>query len=135
ALSRLTSYVRLCFDGDKAGVAATERSIPIAEMAGVELGVTSVPAEFKGPDEIIQNDLKQWQQVIEQPQPAVEWIIDRYKDSFDLTTAAGKRGLSTKVLEIIRLLSDPVEQEHYVELLSTVTGASSEALKSKLSRQ
>lgn len=135
ALSRLTSNIRLCFDGDKAGIAATERAIPIAESVGVSLSVISLPADFKDPDEVIQHDEKLWRSVIEQPQPAVEWVIDQYANSYDLTTAAGKRELSTKVLGVVRPLRDPVEQEHYINRLSEVTGASSEALKNKLNRQ
>ena len=135
AISRLTSNIRLCFDGDKAGVAATERAIPIAEAVGVDLSVISLPVEFKDPDEVIQRDIKLWQSIIDQSQPAVEWVIDQYSAKFDLSTAHGKRELSTRVLEVVRGLRDPVEQEHYIDQLSEITGASSEALKSKLKRQ
>jgi len=135
ALSRLTHNIRLCFDGDKAGIAATERAIPIAESVGVELSVITLPADFKDPDEVVQHDSKLWQSVIESPQPAIEWVIDQYQERYDLTTASGKRELSTQALQLIRGLKDPVEQEHYLDRVSEVTGASREALLGKIRRQ
>jgi DNA primase len=132
ALSRLTKNIRLCFDGDKAGIAATERAIPIAEAVGVDLSVITLPSDFKDPDELIQRDPKLWQSVIDSHQPAVEWIIDQYTERYDLDTAQGKRELSTQALAIIRGLKDPVEQEHYIGRVAEVTGASRKALEGKL---
>lgn len=132
ALSRLSKYVRLCFDGDKAGIAATERAIPIAETVGVELSVITLPSDFKDPDELIRKDARLWQEVIDNHQPAVEWIIDQYTERYDITTAAGKRELSTQALTIIRGLKDHVEQEHYLRRVAEVTGSSMKALEDKL---
>src|SRR5690606_16134357 len=53
ALRRLSGNVRLAFDGDKAGVAATERAIPIASVVGVELTIITLPEGAKDPDELI----------------------------------------------------------------------------------
>lgn len=132
ALSRLTKHIRLCFDGDKAGIAATERAIPIAEAVGVELSVITLPSDFKDPDELIKQDAKLWQGVIDSHQPAVEWIIDQYTSRYDVTTAGGKRELSTQALTVIRGLKDPVEQEHYLRRVAEVTGTTLKALEGKL---
>lgn len=132
ALSRLSHNVRLCFDGDKAGIAATERAIPIAETVGVQLSVITLPSDFKDPDELIRKDAKLWQEVIDNHQPAVEWIIDQYTMRYDVTTAAGKRELSTQALAIIKNLKDPVEQEHYLRRVADVTGTTLRALEGKL---
>ena len=132
ALSRLSKHIRLCFDGDKAGIAATERAIPIAASVGVELSVITLPSDFKDPDELIRHDVQLWQEVINSHQPAVEWIIDQYTQRYDVTTAAGKRELSTQALAIIRGLKDPVEQEHYLRRVADVTGTSLRALEGKL---
>ena len=132
ALSRLSKHIRLCFDGDKAGIAATERAIPIAASVGVELSIITLPSDFKDPDELIRHDVKLWQEVINSHQPAVEWVIDQYTQRYDVTTAAGKRELSTQALAIIRGLKDPVEQEHYLRRVADVTGTSLRALEGKL---
>lgn len=135
ALSRLTHHIRLCFDGDKAGIAATERAIPIAEAVGVELSIISLPDAYKDPDELIKHDPQMWVDAISKPQPVVEWIIEQYTKRYDITTAAGKRELTTEALKVISALKDPVEKEHYLHRLTEVTGASLQALEGKLSQQ
>lgn len=131
ALSRLTHNIRLCFDGDKAGIAATERAIPIAQAVGVELSIVSLPEEYKDPDEAIKHDIKIWLEAIEQPQPAIDWLFEQYKKRYDLSTASGKRQFSSEAMTVIRSLGDSVEQEHYLQKLSEVTGASVGALSQK----
>ena len=56
SLSRLAGRIRLAFDGDRAGVNATERAINLAQEVGVELEVVSLPDGVKDPDELIQKD-------------------------------------------------------------------------------
>ncbi len=132
ALSRLTGDIRLCFDADKAGVAATERAIPIAgKVGGIQLSVITIPSG-KDPDELIKQDEATWQAAIEQPHYAVDWLIDHYAATLDLSTALGKRELSDVVLRVVRQLPDKVEQDHYVARLAGLLQVSKEALATKL---
>ena len=132
ALSRLAGRIRVAFDGDRAGVSATERAINLAQEIGVELEVVSLPDGVKDPDELIQKDPALWQAAVERAQPAVDWVIARHAEMEDLATAEGKRRFSTIALRIVRSLKDPVEQEHYLAVISKKTGASITALKAKL---
>lgn len=132
ALSRLAGRIRVAFDGDRAGVSATERAINLAQEIGVELEVVSLPDGVKDPDELIQKDAALWKAAVERAQPAVDWVIARHAEMEDLKTAEGKRRFSTTALRIVRSLKDPVEQEHYLAVISKKTGASIIALKSKL---
>ena len=132
ALSRLAGRIRVAFDGDQAGVSATERAINLAQEIGVELEVVSLPDGVKDPDELIQKDAALWQLAVEQVQPAVDWVIARHAGMEDLATAEGKRRFSTTALRIVRGLKDPVEQEHYLAVISKETGASLAALRAKL---
>lgn len=133
ALSRLAGRVKLAFDGDKAGVNATERAIHLAQTVGVELEVVILPDNAKDPDELIQQDISLWQKAIGQAEPAVDWVIARYMERENLATAEGKRRFSTAALTLVRGLKDPVEQEHYLKIISQKTGASLAALTAKLS--
>ena len=132
ALSRLASRIRLAFDGDKAGLAATERAIELAQRVGIELEVVTLPNEAKDPDELIQQDPMLWQKAIDEAQPAVQWVISQYSERENLTLAEGKRRFSSAALTLIRNLKDPVEQEHYLQVVSQKTGASLTALRAKL---
>jgi DNA primase len=78
-LSRLAERIKLSFDGDRAGLAATERAIDIAQRVGVEVEVVTLPGDAKDPDELIQQGAELWRSAIDTSQPAVEWVIDQYK--------------------------------------------------------
>jgi len=132
ALVRLSSHIRLAFDSDKAGLAATERAIPIAQNVGVELMIISLPDGVKDPDELIQRDPKLWQQAIDAAEPSVDWIIKQYALREDLNTAAGKRRFTTAALDVVRMLSNSVEQDHYLYEVTKYSDSSVEALVDRL---
>jgi len=131
ALSRLTGDIRLCFDADKAGIAATERAIPVAAKVGVSLSIITIPSG-KDPDELIKQDVKIWEDIITKPQYAVDWLIDRHTATLNLTTAQGKRELSDVVLRVVRQLPDTVEQDHYLGKLAELLSVNKQALTTKL---
>lgn len=131
-LSRLTSNVRLAFDGDKAGLAATERTIPIAQAVGVELTIVSLPDGVKDPDELIQKDPALWQAAIDKAEPVVDWVLSQYQEKEDLGTATGKRNFTTVALRLVAALQDEVEREHYLKVIAKLVDTSLEALKAKL---
>lgn len=132
ALVRLTSHINLAFDGDKAGLAATERAIPIAQNVGVELNIISLPNNAKDPDELIQQDPVLWQQAIDSAIPAIDWVIKQYSLREDLKTAAGKRRFTTAALDMVRMLQDPIEREHYIAKIAKFSDSSVEALDEKM---
>ena len=133
ALVRLTPNARLAFDGDAAGLAATERAIPIAQAVGIDLTIISLTNDAKDPDELIQKGSELWQKAIDVAEPVVDWILAQYSKREDLTTAVGKRKFTTAALRVIRALQDPVEQEHYLQKVSAYTDSSMDTLKDKLS--
>ncbi|HEX8390397.1 MAG TPA: DNA primase [Candidatus Saccharimonadales bacterium] len=132
ALGRLSERVILGFDGDKAGIAATERAIPMAQAASVELSVVTLPDDAKDPDELIQQDVALWRQALDDAKPAIDWLIGRYEARLDLATAGGKRRLTTDVLALLGKLDNPVEQEHYLRLLGEKTDTSQETLRARM---
>lgn len=131
-LNRLTPDVRLAFDGDKAGVAATERVIPIASSLGVNVTIISLPEGAKDPDELIKQDPGLWSQATQSSDPAVDWLFKQYSQREDLTSAAGKRAFTTAALAVVSALHDPVEQDHYVRLIAGMVESSVSAVKAKL---
>ena len=134
ALSRLTPDIRLSFDADKAGVNATERAIPIASKVGVSLSIIDIPSG-KDPDELIKQDPAIWSEIIGKPKYALDWLIERYQQSLDLTSAVGKRQFSDILLPIVRSLQDQVEQDHYLNKIAELAGVSKEALVAKMNQK
>jgi len=130
-LKRFTGDIRLSFDADRAGIAATERVIPLAQKVEVSLRIITIE-EAKDPDELVRKNPKAWARAIENSVYATDWLIETYKKQLDLTSAAGKAAFTDALLPTIRRLSDPVEQEHYLKLVASTTDTSLEAVKAKL---
>lgn len=132
AVKRLTSDVRLCYDSDKAGVAATERAIELASHEGVELTIISLPDGAKDPDELIKSSVQAWREAIARNEPAVEWVLRQHAERCDLNTAVGRRTFTTAALRIVRGLADPVEREYYIKRIAAMSHTSEEAVRQKL---
>lgn len=128
ALKAFTGDIRVCFDADRAGRAATERAIPIAAKVGVSLSVISVP-DGKDPDELIRQDPDAWRETITKPTYALDWLLGAYKADYDLSSATGKRAFRDAILTVLRTIPDRSEQEHYVRQVAEVTGVSEVALR------
>jgi DNA primase len=130
-LKRFTGDIRLSFDADRAGLAATERVIPVAQKVEVSLRIITIK-DAKDPDELIRKDVKHWQKAIESSVYATDWLIETYKNQLDISTASGKTAFTDALLPTIRRLTDPVEQEHYLKQIAQLTDTSFEAIKAKL---
>jgi DNA primase len=133
-LKRFTGDIRLSFDADRAGIAASERAIPLAQKVEVALRIITIPAIHgaKDADELVRKDVKLWQKAIDEAVYATDWLIETYKNQLDLTSAAGKTAFTDALLPTIRRLRDPVEQEHYLKIVAEATDTSFEAVKAKL---
>ena len=132
AVKRLTGDVRLCYDGDKAGVAATERAIELASHEGVELTIISLPDGAKDPDELIKSSAQAWREAVTRNEPAVEWVLRQHAGRCDLDTAVGRRTFTTAALRVVRGLADPVEREYYIKRIAAMSYTSEEAVRQKL---
>jgi DNA primase len=129
-LSRFTGDIRLSFDADKAGIAATERAIPIASRVKVSLSIIDIPSG-KDPDELIRENPAIWEQAINKHKYALDWLIERNKQLLDLQSAQGKREFSDILLPVVRALSDDVERDHYLNEIAKTLDVSREALEQK----
>ncbi|CAN5416547.1 DNA primase [soil metagenome] len=133
-LGRYAPDIRFAFDSDKAGIAATERAIPLAQKVGVNVSIITIP-DGKDPDELVRKDPKLWEAAINKHQYAVDWLIERYRGLLDIESGQGKRQFTDVVLQVIRGLTDKVEQDHYLGELAKSIGVSREAMAAKLTEQ
>ncbi|MBI4101259.1 DNA primase [Candidatus Microgenomates bacterium] len=131
ALSRLSKKVKLAFDQDEAGIAATERSIPLAQSVGASLYIVVMPA-VKDPDELIQKDPKLWSAAIKKAPYLMDWLLKVLPQQYSLTTATGKKQLTDRLMGVLAKLSDPVEQDHYVQAVAKLVKVDTQAIRRKL---
>ena len=130
-LSRLTTDIRLAYDGDEAGVKAAERAIMLAGKIGISLSVISGYGKAKDPDELIKIDQKLWQKCVEERVPAVDWILKKYESKLNLMTGPGKKEYSDMAMKIISYIEDPVERKHYEQMVARKLDVTVEDLQAK----
>ncbi len=130
-LSKLTKNIKLAFDADRAGLAATERAIELGQKLGLTLRMVEVQGA-KDADELIQQSPEAWREAIAGAKYIIDYLVDRFEHDFDLTTAIGKRQYADRLASNLRRLGDPVEQDHYVKVLAGKLDIDEEAIKAKL---
>ena len=130
-LSNLTSDIRLAYDGDSAGVKATERAIMLAGDLGIDLTVISDYHGAKDPDELIQKDPKLWQDAVSHSVPAVDWLLQKYEENLDLSSAPGKRKYSDVALKLLEYVKDEVERASYETKIAKKLGIDVATLREK----
>lgn len=134
-LSKLTKNIKLAFDSDRAGLAATERAIELGQKLGLTLRMVVLPEGYKDADELVQADVELWRQAITEAKYIVDYLFDRFEHDFDLNSAVGKRGYTDRLVATLRRLGDPVEQAHYIKLLAGKVGVDEDAVKAKVLEQ
>ncbi|MBQ3436843.1 DNA primase [Candidatus Saccharibacteria bacterium] len=133
-LSNLTSDIRLAYDGDEAGIKATERAIMMAGELGIDLTVISDYHGAKDPDELIQKDPKLWQDAVNKSVPAVDWLLQKYEENLNLMTASGKRKYSDLALQLLSYIKDEVERAAYEEKVAKKLDVTVDILREKNNR-
>ena len=133
-LSRLTNDIRLAYDGDEAGVKATERAVELAGGLGIDLSIISDYHGAKDPDELIQKDPNLWQQAVETYVPAVDWLLQRYAEKLNLNLAPDKKKFSDVALKLLTFVKDEIEHATYEQKIADKLGISAEVLREKGAR-
>ena len=131
SLSNLTSDIRLAYDGDEAGIKATERAIMLAGDLGIELTVISDYHGAKDPDELIQKDPELWKQAVQNRVPAVDWLLQKYEENLDLSLATDKKKYSDIALKLLGYLKDEIERASYEEKVAKKLNVAVEILREK----
>lgn len=132
-IKRFTKNIKISFDVDAAGINAAKRAIEIAGEKGFNLKVITVP-EGKDPADLVQNDPKKWILACKKAKYVVDYIFDSTFQKYNINNILEKKQATRELLVVIKKLNDPVEKEHYINLLSQRVGVSVQALTDALNR-
>ena len=141
-LRRYSKNLVLALDADSAGQAATLRgldvlhealaadAVPVPGARGLiryeqviqgEIRIAALPAG-RDPDDVIRADPRQWETLIEQAKPVVEFAIDAAIAAADLSTARAKSAVAARLFPLIRAVGDRIARAHYLGLLAERLG-------------
>ncbi len=132
-LSRYSRNFVFALDADAAGARATWRGVMVVQEALAERGVIApTPSGFRtekrmladvsiaimpegqDPDDVLRQDPNQWQSLIENAVPVVDYIIQQTASQNDLQTAAGKSRFVAEVLPTLSKIGDAIQRRHYI---------------------
>lgn len=123
-LKRFTHNLSFSFDMDVAGGQATRRGIELALKEGMNVRIIQLPRDeagkpiYKDPDECIARDPEMWKQAVAKQLPFVEYLIRQTVTSETLRDGFAKKKAARELLDIIRLLPDRIEQDHWIGVLA-----------------
>jgi DNA primase len=134
-LKRLTRNVNvvLALDADAAGEEAMLRCVDYENTLDAEIKVIVLPTG-KDPDDVIREDAKTWQNLLEKALPVVDYTFNMVASKLNLTKAGDKSSARDKLLPIVAGIKDSTRQDHYLTELSKLTGTSYHNLETALSR-
>jgi DNA primase len=112
-LSRYTKNFVVVFDGDKAGTAATLRSLPIFIEAGLMPRVVALP-DGEDPDTQVRKEGEvAFRGRLSKAPSLIEFFADRTSKKLG-QDAAGKSATVSKLIPMLRGMTDPMERRIYV---------------------
>jgi DNA primase len=132
-IKRLTRNITLALDSDTAGEEAMLRCVGYENSLDSEVKVIILP-EGKDPDDVIKQDTKIWQSLVEGALPVIDYTFKVVTSKLDMTKASDKSLAVSKLLPIISEVKDDIRRDHYLNELAKSAGISYHSIESALSR-
>ncbi len=119
-LKRISPRIVLAFDGDLAGMKASEKSATLALALGMEVKIARL-FEGKDPADLVQEDPEKWKEVLRNSKSAIEVFLEEAIKNEKDPRKIGKT-IEKKLLPLIALVGSSMERSHFVSLISKRTG-------------
>jgi len=151
-VKKLTNRLVLALDADAAGEMATLRGIEVAshtfdqkvvptptsaglvkyeEQLDAEISVMVLP-EGKDPDDVIKESPDEWERLLKQAAPVIDYTFDLVVSKLDTAKAKDKSQAADQLLPLIAEIKHPVRQAHYLQRLSRAVAVDEQTLAAAL---
>lgn len=129
-LRQNAEQVIVCYDGDDAGLAAANKSIPILERAGLHVKVAVIPNGLDPDEYISSNGAERFiRDIIEGAMPVVGFKLTYIRRNFNLQDIDARLRYINSAVKLISELPSPVDREHYMKEISTEFSISPDAVR------
>lgn len=126
--------VLIAYDGDEAGLSATDKSIPILQKQGLKVEVLTIPDKMDPDDFIIQYGPEKFETLFgEYTKDAFLFRYDYYKRNKVLVDANDIEEFKNQVMQMIRF-ADIAIKSFYINKLAEDLNISSESLETVIKR-
>ena len=126
-LKRFCERLTFALDSDMAGDSAARRGIEIADSAGMDMKVVTLPSG-KDPDEAARENAGLLKKAIKEAQPVYDYFVSSALKRYDVATAFGKKKISEELLPVLVKIENPIVQNHYLKKIAQVLDTSEDAI-------
>lgn len=134
-LSQYFKNVIISYDGDSAGISATQRAIPILEKAGVSVRVLQL-RDAKDPDEYIKKSgAGAFANLLEGSQHQMDYRILQLKQKYKVEDMAGKVDFVMEVAAFLATVDSVVEREVYARRVAEDIEVSYQSILDEVEKQ
>jgi DNA primase len=133
-LRRYTSSVLLCYDADKAGIAASERAFRELAAEGLSVRVVEMPAG-DDPDAFIKaHGAAAFTELLGKAREFFDFKLGRAKVNGAFESAAERRTLAGECVALLAAMSDAVARDHQINVVATHLQTSVAALRGAIAK-
>ena len=151
-IRRLTKDVIMALDADSAGQQATLRSLESSwnifqrmprnrsqegmtytEQSDLNLRVALLP-EGQDPDQVIRESPEKWREFTEQSTTLFDYLVPALSSQIDIESPRGKAWVVQKLSGFITAIPEPIEQDHYIQILASSLSINEETLRASITR-
>ena len=134
-IKRYTNKIKLNFDTDSAGQAATERGVISALKLAMNVSIVTLDdPECKDPADYVLKHGEDFKKIAEKSRPVVEFYIDKLSKEHDFKTAEGKSAIVSAIMPFVKSIGSTVEQAHWINELALVTQSREDDLREELKK-
>ncbi|MBL8151355.1 MAG: DNA primase, partial [Blastocatellia bacterium] len=103
------------FDPDKAGVAATKRSLEILLQQGYKVNVLTLPEGYDPDTFVRKQGVSAYRQLLKKSQPYIDYVLAQSMKDHDVARPAGKAAILNAVLPFLAKVPDRIERSEYAD--------------------
>jgi len=123
-IKRFTDTVYFSLDMDSAGSNATLRGLGLVLKEGIQAKVICLPRKsdgtplYKDPDECMKKNPDDWASAVQHAKSFIEFHVDRALTPQVKSDSHKKKQAVRELFDVIALLPDRIEQDHWIRMLA-----------------
>jgi len=134
-LRRYTNQVLLCYDADRAGLAACERTFREVAAEGLSVRVVEMPAGDDPDTYLKAHGIDAFKELMGNSREFFEFKLSRARAAGLLEGAATRATVTTRSVELLAAMTDSVARDHQINVAATYLQSSASALREAVARE
>jgi DNA primase len=128
---RLTKNIKFCFDGDSAGLKATQKAYNFYLGQDFKVKIVDL-GKAKDADELVRTNPQAFAEALKNSKDYLDFLFDKLAAEYGTETLQAKTQIFSQLLPVMNWLNDPIEIDYYVKEFARKLVVSEGALREKL---